>query len=150
MAPEPHVSLRLDTVPDWPAVGALHQAAWLETFGTCAFTAEESAATWRAASDARVRIAYLDDHAVGFLAWQDESMELHITDLYVRPDHRRRGVGRSLVEATIRDSARSMRLEVAEDNPAQRLYRNYGFVETGNLVSDRQGRQLVEMRRRAD
>ena len=55
--------------------------------------------------------------------------------MYVRPDARRAGVGRQLVEAVI-DHARAyvevIQLSVISDNqPARRLYGSLGFVEYG-------------------
>ncbi len=55
-----------------------------------------------------------------------------LNDLYVRPDHRRSGVGRALLRrarAFAHDSgAEYLTLETAVDNPAQRLYEAEGWV----------------------
>ena len=55
--------------------------------------------------------------------------------MYVRPDARKAGVGRQLVEAVIdhaRDRVEVMQLSVVSGNePARRLYASLGFVEYG-------------------
>jgi RimJ/RimL family protein N-acetyltransferase len=55
--------------------------------------------------------------------------------MYVRPDHRAAGIGRTLVEAIIehaRQHVELLQLFVIADNlPARRLYANLGFVEYG-------------------
>jgi GNAT superfamily N-acetyltransferase len=56
---------------------------------------------------------------------------LHISALYVSPAYRRRGIGRTLLAATL-DWGRSIgcteaELNVLIDNPARSLYRDLGF-----------------------
>ena len=55
--------------------------------------------------------------------------------MYVRPDHRAAGIGRTLVEAIIehaRQRVELLQLFVIADNlPARRLYANLGFVKYG-------------------
>ena len=56
---------------------------------------------------------------------------LHISALYVSPAHRRRGIGRALLDAIL-DWGRSIgcteaELNVLIDNPARSLYRDLGF-----------------------
>lgn len=60
--------------------------------------------------------------------------ELHVMTLAVRPEHRRRGYARALVEAAVaaHPKARFVHLEVRPGNAAARaLYGSLGFVETG-------------------
>jgi [ribosomal protein S18]-alanine N-acetyltransferase len=62
--------------------------------------------------------------------------EAHITTLAVRPDRRRQGFARALVEAALEDQAsadaRRAYLEVRPSNLAARaLYASLGFVGTG-------------------
>lgn len=62
--------------------------------------------------------------------------EAELGDLAVRPDARRRGVGRALLEAVLGDARqkgiRSVFLEVRESNdPAKRLYERAGFETVG-------------------
>jgi [ribosomal protein S18]-alanine N-acetyltransferase len=62
--------------------------------------------------------------------------EVHILNLAVRPERRRGGVGRALVEHVLREAeqhgARLITLEVRRENLAARaLYHSYGFTERG-------------------
>ncbi len=60
--------------------------------------------------------------------------ELHITTLAIRPEHRRHGYARTLVEAALAafPEARRVHLEVRPSNAAARaLYEALGFARTG-------------------
>ena len=60
--------------------------------------------------------------------------ELHVTTLAVRPEHRRRGYARALLEAALGafPEASRVHLEVRPSNaPARALYEALGFVTTG-------------------
>lgn len=62
--------------------------------------------------------------------------EMHVNNLAVRPEHRRRGAGRALMEAVLERAAeagcRLVVLEVRRSNlPAQALYEGLGFVLMG-------------------
>jgi [ribosomal protein S18]-alanine N-acetyltransferase len=64
------------------------------------------------------------------------SEEAHVVTLAVRPERRRRGFARALIEATLGDlvsgEARYVHLEVRPSNVAARaLYGSLGFDETG-------------------
>ena len=69
---------------------------------------------------------------IGFSTFAARSL-INIHDLHVTADHRRRGIGRHLLQA-IEDDARELdccklTLEVQENNhPALALYRALGFV----------------------
>ena len=73
---------------------------------------------------------------IGFALSRVVADECELLSLGVSPEHRDRGVGRILLEATI-DRCRAMGaqrffLEVAEDNePAIRLYHSFGLVPVG-------------------
>jgi ribosomal-protein-alanine N-acetyltransferase len=66
--------------------------------------------------------------------------EAHITTFGVHPDHRRLGIGRRLL-LRLSDMANELRasrmtLEVRVSNqPAQELYRSFGFAVTGRRVA---------------
>jgi len=73
---------------------------------------------------------------IGFALARVVADECELLSLGVAPDHRDRGVGRILMEATmaraVRMGARQFFLEVAEDNePGLRLYRRFGLVPVG-------------------
>lgn len=77
-----------------------------------------------------------EDLPVGFALASGAHDERELLSIGVLPDHRRAGIGREMVEMVIAESARSgaarLFLEVAEDNDgAQRLYRELGFVAVG-------------------
>lgn len=73
---------------------------------------------------------------IGFALSRVVADECELLSLGVAPDHRDRGVGRLLLEASAEHAAimgaRRFFLEVAEDNePALRLYQGYGLVPVG-------------------
>jgi ribosomal-protein-alanine N-acetyltransferase len=123
----------------------------LATFSGAGFDLEaELARPW-----ARVFVARTGEggEPVGFaLAWRAAD-ELHLLDLAVAPEARRRGLARALVDALIREAragdARLILLEVRQSNaPALALYRSTGFFEHGvrrAYYSDN-GEDAVEMR----
>ncbi|MCX8073251.1 MAG: ribosomal protein S18-alanine N-acetyltransferase [Candidatus Binatia bacterium] len=73
---------------------------------------------------------------VGYVCWWMVGDEVHLLNLAVHPDRRRRGIGRLLLEVVLdaarRADARLVTLEVRHDNQAaQALYSAHGFVQTG-------------------
>jgi ribosomal-protein-alanine N-acetyltransferase len=73
---------------------------------------------------------------LGFFAGWMVADELHINNIACRRASRRRGIGRSLMEAAIEEGrfrgVRFILLEVrASNQPAQSLYRNLGFHYIG-------------------
>lgn len=85
-------------------------------------------------------LAYVDDRAVGiatcFLGFSTFSARplINIHDLAVLPEHRGRGIGRSLLEAVERKARQrgcsKVTLEVQENNSrARRVYETAGFAQ---------------------
>ena len=75
-----------------------------------------------------------DGIVVGHIAVKLVADELHITTLAVRPEHRRRGCARALVDGAFARSpnARHAHLEVRPSNAAAHaLYLSLGFSEVG-------------------
>jgi len=75
-------------------------------------------------------------HVVGYLCLWEIGEELHITNVAVHPDQRRRGIGRSLVAGVLDDArARKLKLVVLEVRPsnheARSLYESFGFQVMG-------------------
>lgn len=114
---------------DWPGLCAVHDAARLDelrlTVGTGAFLTLEQ--TWRDERlfDGQLIVAVPDGGAVaGFAAWLPDEL----TWLYVAPSQYRRGVGRALLDAVLREVDRDFRTEVLDGNtPALTLYLSAGF-----------------------
>ena len=72
----------------------------------------------------------------GFCAFWLVGDQAHINQLAIRPDLRRHGLGRQLIEAVAVEAARlgavELTLEVRESNePAIRLYESTGFAREG-------------------
>jgi predicted N-acetyltransferase YhbS len=93
-------------------------------------------------------VAEIDEQVVGFLTFEDRSAEsAEITWMAVRADHRRRGIGRSLIEhASANLAARGVRFvsvltlapSVPDDVPdgyegTRRFYRAVGFTPLREL-----------------
>ena len=78
-----------------------------------------------------------------------------ISDLWLRPDCRGRGVGRdllALLEAQIKAAGhRQARLRVvAENGPALRFYARHGWQEAQRYPHERHGFPMVDMHKRLD
>lgn len=74
--------------------------------------------------------------AVGFCSFWRIVDELHINNLAVLPDYRRRGIASTLLMHVLREGvrlgARSVTLEVRRSNDdARRLYERFGFAASG-------------------
>ena len=74
------------------------------------------------------------DEVIGQIGVRSVLDELHVTNVAVRPGHRRRGYARALIRGALSayPDARLVHLEVRPTNgPARPLYRSLGFRETG-------------------
>lgn len=83
-------------------------------------------------SDARVIVAETDGDVVGFAVVWFSDGQGELGDLAVAPDHRRLGVGRSLLKTAVEEARRRrverIHLQVRESNTAaRRLYAAHGF-----------------------
>ena len=75
------------------------------------------------------RVACAEGRVVGYLA----AIGGHIDQLFVDPDHQRRGLGRTLLGAALARGPRPATLHVhAGNRPARRLHEAYGFREAGS------------------
>lgn len=82
---------------------------------------------------ATIDIVVVDEQPVGVVHLASLEAETRVVDLALLPACRNQGLGRALLEAVMREAAaagRAVTLSVAQDNPAARLYRRLGFVET--------------------
>jgi ribosomal-protein-alanine N-acetyltransferase len=85
-------------------------------------------------------ILQIDGEDAGVVLWRTIADEAELLTLAVSGEHRRRGVGRALlnevIERSRRQGARQLFLEVGADNPGARsLYAQAGFVEVGRRVA---------------
>lgn len=91
---------------------------------------------WSTILLAEDRLPRTEPRIVGFLIYWLVHDELHILNLATAPEHRRKGVARALLEATL-DSGRRYRcamatLEVRRSNEAAiALYRSFAFRAVG-------------------
>ena len=96
-------------------------------------------AVWREelASPLGLYLVLEEDGAVsGYIGLKLISDDAHVMTIAVRPEHRRRGLARTLVEAALADpasaGARRVHLEVRPSNAGARaFYGLLGFVQTG-------------------
>lgn len=73
----------------------------------------------------RIWVAVREDEVIGFVSAREEEL----LNLFVRPDHQRRGVGTLLLGHALRAEPRIARLStVAENHAARQFYRKNGFV----------------------
>ena len=77
-----------------------------------------------------------DDTVSGYIGVKRIADEIHVMTLAVRPEQRRRGFARSLLNAALADpasvGARRVYLEVRPSNlGARALYSSLGFIQTG-------------------
>lgn len=80
--------------------------------------------------------AVIGERVVGYVIFWLLPDEIDVHNLAVHPNHRRRGIGRSLLQAVIEEAkergSSRITLEVRKSNEiAQSLYRSMGFVTRG-------------------
>lgn len=85
---------------------------------------------------ARCFVVRDDDRVAGYVCLWEVADELHITNIAVHPDLRRRGIARTLLARVLDDARqRSLRLVVLEVRPsnaeALALYESFGFRVVG-------------------
>lgn len=80
-------------------------------------------------------LAMVADHCAGFYLARTGFEEEELLLLAVDPAHRRRGIARRLLDdlalAAKQRGAHRLLLEMRRNNPAEQLYRQYGFVPIG-------------------
>ncbi len=75
---------------------------------------------------------------VGFIALWNEGEKLHIVNIAVHPEYRKKGVGSKLIEFAVKlakkNSKKEIYLEVRKSNEiAQKLYKKFGFDRSKEL-----------------
>lgn len=82
----------------------------------------------------RIQIVQEDGHRVGIYELQERHDELFLARIEIAPERQRRGVGSHLLKSLISqaiEKGKPLKLHVFKVNPAQRLYRQMGFTDTG-------------------
>lgn len=137
MVARPSVRVRIEpmTIADIPDVHDIERASFPIPWPAYAFRQELE--TNRMARYLVVRAGEETVAYAGIWLMVDEA---HITTFGVHPDHRRRGIGRRLLlelaQVALELGSARMTLEVRVSNePAQRLYRSFGFNVTGRRVA---------------
>jgi ribosomal protein S18 acetylase RimI-like enzyme len=95
-----------------------------------------TAALVEAARERRLLVAVLDEKVVGFVHFRCcRDGHATIYEIAVLSEHRRRGVGRALVEAVSQEAIQRgcvvLQLKCPIDLPANEFYRRVGFTEAG-------------------
>lgn len=85
--------------------------------------------------NARFQIVLRDDQPIGRLYVDDRPDELRIIDIALLPEHRRQGIGRSILTDLLAEATRQgkpVRIHVERFNPALALYERMGFQKIGD------------------
>jgi ribosomal protein S18 acetylase RimI-like enzyme len=84
--------------------------------------------------DADHQLVLLDDVPAGRIMTAVAEDSLLLVDVSLLPAYRQNGIGTRLIQdlqQKAKQSAKSVRLHVVQDNPARNLYARLGFVVTG-------------------
>ena len=124
------LEFRSVTVADIDAVMVIERASFASPWSRQFFLQELQAANSRSV------LCYSDGEPIGYVIYWELVDELDIHNVAVHPGHRRRGVGRAMLESLIGGAVergfRRMTLEVRRSNDAaQALYRSLGFEFCG-------------------
>jgi GNAT superfamily N-acetyltransferase len=80
-----------------------------------------------------VSIICLDGRDIGWMQTAEGGQEIFLKQLFVQPDHQRRGIGSRLLQDLIGRAGRAgktLTLAVVKGNPARSLYERHGFQVT--------------------
>lgn len=121
------VTLRPMRMDDLPAVQEIEAASYPDPWPESGFSSELD-------STAPPVVAEMSGLTVGYLCRMLGPQEMHITNVAVQSDFRRRGIARRLLQDTIDFAAQQncvwIYLDVRPSNVAARtLYERFGFVE---------------------
>lgn len=123
------MKLRPATAEDAALLGVMHETAFEEAWGEAEIAA-------LLGGPGGFAVIAENEGPLGFILCRAVGGEAEILTLAVRPEGRRQGLGRALVESAAglsqQAGAEALFLEVAEDNiPAMELYRTAGFRLAG-------------------
>ncbi|MET3414283.1 GNAT family N-acetyltransferase [Methylobacterium sp. 1030] len=84
-------------------------------------------------------VAAVGDEKVGYMFWEKASLNATLASIHVKPDYRRRAIGRLLLARFEENAARLgceiAELHVFEGNPAIHFYEAAGYTVIGNANS---------------
>ncbi len=83
--------------------------------------------TWRADE---VRVISGDGADIGWVQTTTRADAIYLSQIFVAPEHQKRGIGRRVLEQVIDEagaSGKAVALSVVTTNPAVRLYKRLGF-----------------------
>ena len=123
--------VRRATLADVGSIMEIERASFSSPWPESAIEEEIERRNW-----SRVALAVTGNEVVGFIVYWVVDKELHLLNLATRPEWRRRGVARRLIDHMIAEGRRrelwQVVLEVRESNDdALQLYEGYGFVRVG-------------------
>lgn len=141
---------------EWPHLKTLRLAALAEAPHAFGSTLEHeeafSDARWEEVARSTIFIAVSDGELVGMAAGHQHDVPgaIRVWGMWVRPDRRRLGLGRALLQAIVgwalKEKADRIRLGVSESNrPAHELYRSQGFIPTGERRPLRSDPSIIEI-----
>jgi GNAT superfamily N-acetyltransferase len=87
----------------------------------------------KAAAEGRYSLIHVGDQVVGAVCVERHATHIQLEQLYVEPQHQRRGIGTTIVRDILAEAGCSklpVRLRVLAVNPARELYARLGFVVT--------------------
>jgi ribosomal-protein-alanine N-acetyltransferase len=131
----PEIYMRPAADADIPAVVAIDRAAF-----TPHWWHSEETMYRRAAKSSYFSVAEIEGKVIGYVEGDIRLPTAHLNRIAVHPAHQGRGVGRKLLNSTLRTFWRSgaerITLNTQADNTySQRLYRRFGFEPTGDRVT---------------
>jgi ribosomal protein S18 acetylase RimI-like enzyme len=94
---------------------------------------EVRAKTFADAAAGRSQVIEFHGQAIGIMTVTRTETHLQLEQLFILPEHQRRGIGTELLEGVLsqaRELALAVRLRVLRVNPAKGLYERHGFRVT--------------------
>lgn len=129
------LNIRAAGSTDLPAVEEIERACFIDPWPTSAFLAELKH-SWSWFQVVQADEAEQKEQLRGYIICWMIPGDMHLLNLAVHPDWRRRGIGSALLNLAMNDFAGrgggTVYLEVRRSNlAAQRVYRRLGFTEVG-------------------
>lgn len=123
------ITIRKMTAADIPQVAAIEKELFTQPWSEQAFADELNNST------ASIVVAQAGGEIVGFADMREIAGECYINNIGVKASHRRKGIGRELMQAledNATESAEFITLEVRQSNEAAiMLYKSMGYIKVG-------------------